>query len=202
MDFWDKVAGIYDLSQKLNGKVYKQMEKGVRRLVPENSLVLEVAAGTGALSAVAAEKATAVVCTDQSEEMLKKAESKFKAKGLTNIYCDKRNIFDLIDNDETYDVVIAANVLHLIKNPENAVRELYRVTKKGGRLILPTYLLGETDERMLRLTDFYKKVGFTAEHEYTVDSYLEMLYMAVEGDFRFKYIDGSLPLGFVVIKKD
>ena len=42
--------------------------------------------------------------------------------------------------DERFDVVIAANVIHLLDEPEKALQELSRVCRPGGRIILPTYM--------------------------------------------------------------
>ena len=49
MSFWDKVAGIYDITESLNGKGYKSMLRGVKQIVPEGAKVLDCAAGTGIL---------------------------------------------------------------------------------------------------------------------------------------------------------
>lgn len=200
MDFWDEVAGVYDIAELVNKKAYSKMLEGVERLTPKGAVVLDCAAGTGELTIAAAQKASAVVSTDISVPMLNQARKKAAQCGCDNVFFCRRNIFHLEDEDNSYDVTIAGNVLHLLKNPECAVREMYRVTRVGGRLILPTFLLGENDSS--KLVDIYKKVGFKPEHNFTVDSYVEMLASSVNGDIRFKYIDGVIPIGFAVIRKE
>lgn len=138
-DFWDKIAGVYDLAESINGDVYHEMCAQTERLVPAGAKVLDCAAGTGELSLAAAKNAESVVCTDLSEKMLKNARRKAGFFGADNISFETRNIFDLKDPDNTYDIVIAGNVLHLLKNPQGAVMELYRVLKPGGKLLLPTF---------------------------------------------------------------
>ena len=138
-DFWDKIAGVYDLAESINGDVYHEMCAQTERLVPAGAKVLDCAAGTGELSLAAAKNAEFVVCTDLSEKMLKNARRKAGFFGADNISFETRNIFDLKDPDNTYDIVIAGNVLHLLKNPQGAVMELYRVLKPGGKLLLPTF---------------------------------------------------------------
>ena len=64
MDFWDKVANYYDLSEKLNGKAYREMCELTAKLTPRGAKVLECAGGTGELSLSAAKKADSVLCTD------------------------------------------------------------------------------------------------------------------------------------------
>lgn len=120
-DFWDKIAGVYDLAESINGDVYHEMCAQTERLVPAGAKVLDCAAGTGELSLAAAKNAESVVCTDLSEKMLKNARRKAGFFGADNISFETRNIFDLKDPDNTYDIVIAGNVLHLLKNPQGAV---------------------------------------------------------------------------------
>ena len=42
--------------------------------------------------------------------------------------------------DDTFDKVVASNVRHLLDEPYKAVDELIRVCKKGGKVIIPTYI--------------------------------------------------------------
>ena len=42
--------------------------------------------------------------------------------------------------DESFDKVIAANVIHLLDEPLKALSELDRVCRKGGSIIIPTYM--------------------------------------------------------------
>jgi len=199
MSFWDKVAGIYDITESLNGKVYKSMLRGVKQIVPEGARVLDCAAGTGELSIAASEKAESVVCTDLSLAMLEQARKKCAKLGIENITFEERDIFHMSDEDETYDIVMAGNVLHLVDNPEEAVKELYRVTKKGGKLILPTFVHKNAGTKAL--IDFYKKFGFNPVSDFTVETYSKMLNGCKLGPVKVTFVDGLIPLAFAVMKK-
>lgn len=198
MNFWDKIAGVYDIAEAFNGKVYGKMTRAVTKLTPEGAKVLDCAAGTGELSFAAAKKAEFVICTDQSVNMLKKAESKAAAKGIDNICFEARDIYSLKDEDESFDTVIAGNVLHLLPEPEKAVKELYRVTEKGGRILLPTFVTGEKKLLSIKL---YKLIGFKPAREYTACEYVKMLKKCEVGRFKARLIDGAIPCCFAVIYK-
>ena len=198
MNFWDKIAGLYDIAEAFNGKVYSKLTRAVAKLTPEGARVLDCAAGTGNLSIAAAEKAETVICTDSSEKMLNQAKKKAAAKGINNIRFEIRDIYKLQDEDESFDTVIAGNVLHLLPDPESAVKELYRVTKKGGRLLLPTFVTG--DKRLLSIK-LYKLLGFKPEKEYTHKEYIGMLKGCNLGKIKAKPIDGKIPCCFAVIYK-
>ena len=198
MNFWDRIAGLYDLAESINGKVYREMCAITSRLVPEGANVLDCAAGTGELSLAAAAKAKSVLCTDLSENMLKTAQKKAKDQNADNIAFEARNIFDLKDPDCTYDIVIAGNVLHLLKNPQGAVRELFRVLKPGGKLLLPTFTTKGHCESILNL---YKRLGFDPSENYTPSEYKKMLETCGCGRVRTKLIKGLIPCCYAVIIK-
>lgn len=198
MDFWDRFAGVYDLAESINGSVYTEMCDITRRLVPAGAKVLDCGAGTGELSLAASDNADSVLCTDLSKNMLKQAQRKARALGADNIEFAARNIFDLQDPDDTYDVVIAGNVLHLLTNPQGAVKEMYRVLKPGGKLLLPTF----TNKNSARLLiGIYKKLGFDPAANYSPSEYKKMLEDCGLGRVRTKLIKGLVPCCYAVIEK-
>lgn len=202
MDFWDRFARLYDAAEFLNGKVYREMVSITKRIVPRGAKVLECAGGTGELSLAAAEKADSVFCTDNSEKMLRVAEEKAKKRGITSISFGRQNIFKLDADDEAYDVVIAGNVLHLLDNPENAVRELYRVTKRDGKILLPTFVTRACSGITSAMLDAYKLLGFNPSAEYTPRSYVFMLKGCNLGEVKAKLIKGTIPCCYAVIIKE
>ena len=198
MDFWDRFAGVYDLAESINGSVYTEMCDITRRLVPAGAKVLDCGAGTGELSLAASDNADSVLCTDMSKNMLKQAQRKARALGADNIEFAARNIFDLQDPNDTYDVVIAGNVLHLLTNPQGAVKEMYRVLKPGGKLLLPTF----TNKNSARLLiGIYKKLGFDPAANYSPSEYKKMLGDCGLGRVRTKLIKGLVPCCYAVIEK-
>lgn len=196
MTFWDKIAWLYDIAESFNPKPYNDMLKGIKVVVPEGANVLDCAAGTGELSIAAAEKAEHVLCTDMSLPMLERARKKSAKKGIKNISFGERDIFNLPDDDNTYDAAIAGNVLHLLEEPEKAVRELCRVTKHGGRVILPTFMAKNSNP----LIKIYTLLGYRAFASYTVESYEKMLKSCGAGRVKVTKIDGLVPVAFGLIE--
>lgn len=196
MSFWDKIAGVYDILQYLNGRAYRAMTEGVRHVVPKGARVLDCAAGTGELTIAAAEKAESVVCTDISFSMLEQARKKCMKAGLDNVRFEERDIFSLSDKDGTYDIVMAGNVLHLLDSPQDAVKELCRVTKKGGKVILPIFLAKDSPVIKGLCLTVYTRLG--------IKPYSESEYRALLAGFGYKYkltvLKGIVPIGFAVIK--
>ena len=199
-DFWDKWAGLYDLSQRFNAHVYNEMIWECFDQVNVGDKVLDAACGTGAVAVELSQKAQNVVCLDLSTKMLKQTHAKAKKYEIDNLYFKTCDICRLPFKDACFDVTIAANVLHLIDEPQTVVRELCRVTKDGGKIILPTYLLGEASsgERLLKL---YKRFGFSAKRYWTLEQYAELIESFNLGECEFKFSDGKIPMGMAIIKK-
>ncbi len=199
--FWDRVAGLYDLAELTNRKVNKAAVKRVAELVPEGAEVLDCAAGTGAFSLAAARRAKRVLATDLSQPMLDRAAAKARRAGVSNIAYAIRDITALEESDCAFDVVLAANVLHLLPEPETAVGELWRVTRPGGRLILPTYLQGRTGAAAGELIKIYQGVGFHYEHAFTPETYRALLEGLGLGPVTLEVIEGRVPEGIAVLER-
>lgn len=199
--FWDRVAWLYDLTQWSNGAVNTAAAERTAERIPAGARVLDCAAGTGKFSLAAAKRAGSVLCTDLSPAMLDRAEKKAKRRGLTNITFASRDLTALPDPDGAFDAAIAANVLHLLAEPERAVRELWRVTAPGGTLILPTYLLGKMGAAYGTMVKIYQGVGFHYERAFTPQTYREFFERLALAPVELEVIPGRVPEGIAVLKK-
>lgn len=199
--FWDRAAGLYDLFEWSNRKVNDAARTRAGELIPAGARVLDCAAGTGEFSLAAAKRAGSVLCTDQSEAMLARARKKVRKRGLSNVSFARRDITALPDPDGSFDAVIAANVLHLLPDPEPAVRELWRVVAPGGRLILPTYLQGKAGTAFGAMIKIYQGVGFHYEHAFTPETYREFLERLKLAPVALEVIPGGVPEGIGILEK-
>lgn len=94
--------------------------------------VLEVGCGTGLILDRVAQRAKSAVGIDISQGMLHKAV----ARGLN---VAQGSVTDLPFADESFDVVYSFKVLAHIKDIDRALREMARVTRRGGVLLLEFY---------------------------------------------------------------
>ena len=142
--FWDNVAWAYDIfADGINRKANRALRAVVAEAIRPGETVLECACGTGLLSGAIAERCGSLVATDLSEKMLRRAERKCARYG--NVRFERGDILRIAFPDESFDAVVAGNVIHLLDEPYRALAELDRVCRKGGRLIIPTYM-NETEK--------------------------------------------------------
>ena len=137
--FWDRVAGVYDLFADIfNKETHKALIAAVSSRITPDDAVLECACGTGLLTGAIAKRCRTLLATDFSANMLKRAKKKYGA--LPNVTFRQADILHLDEPDGQFDVVIAANVIHLLDEPYKALAELDRVCRSGGMIIVPTYM--------------------------------------------------------------
>lgn len=118
--FWDNVAWVYDLfANFINRKANRALCEAVAQMIQSEDEALECACGTGLLSGVIATRCKSLIATDFSVNMLRRAERKYR--NLPNIRFEPCDIMQLPYPDERFDVVIAANVIHLLDEPEKAL---------------------------------------------------------------------------------
>ena len=137
---WDRVAPLYDVVvNTANRAVYAATGAAVARLIRPGDTVLECACGTGAITAAIAPTCACVVATDYSEGMLKQARKKLAR--FPHVVVEQADITDLHYADDSFDAVVAGNVIHLLPEPGDALKELKRVVRPGGTIIVPTYVI-------------------------------------------------------------
>jgi SAM-dependent methyltransferase len=113
--------------------------------VRDGATVLDVPCGGGvAFRALPAEREVRYVAIDISEKMLARARARALRRGLALIEFVLGDMRALPLEDGVADLVLSYSGLHMVDDPEGAVRELARCLKPGGRLIGTTFLAGET----------------------------------------------------------
>lgn len=130
----------YDLLvRKYFGILHAGFIETVINLSPPKGLFLDVGTGTGwiAIGVAGHNPATEVWGVDLSETMLKVAQKNAVERGVSDrtkflIGDAKRLLFD----DEMFDAVFCHNMLHHIPEPEILVREMSRVAKRNGAIII------------------------------------------------------------------
>ena len=196
--FWDRVSGFYDLFGKIyNGKVNREMCRTVAKEIKAEDRVLECACGTGLITAAVAGKCGKLVATDFSEGMLK--QTRKKCRSCSNVEIRSANILDLPFPDESFDVVIAANVIHLLDDPYKALSELDRVCRPDGKLIIPTYVNKDKAKALDKTID---KAGADFKQDFTYESYRTFFAGAGYTKIRTRLINGRVPCAIAVISKD
>ena len=167
--FWDKNAGRYDRFMRKDAAAYEQLYELLRPVVRQKT-VLELATGTGLIAKHIVRYADHIEATDASQEMIEQAKQGVKS---AKLYFSVKDMFHLPYADQSFDVVIVVNALHIVPEPEKALSEIRRVLKDDGVLVAPTFthadnaFFGKVKAFFMRLAGFPLHSKWTS-HEYLV----------------------------------
>jgi len=161
---YERWAPIYDL---VFGKVF---DKGRQSTIAEadriGGRILDVGVGTG-LSLSDYSHATRICGVDISEPMLRKAQSRVRALGLSNVellaVMDAKN---LAFGNGLFDAVVAQYVITAVPDPEATLDDFIRVLKPGGELILVNHIGAESGPRRafeLAFAPLARRLGWRPE---------------------------------------
>jgi phosphatidylethanolamine/phosphatidyl-N-methylethanolamine N-methyltransferase len=156
-------APVYDQTFGAVSTLGRKAAVEVLNAKSSGTSILEVGVGTGlALSDYKSDlKITGI---DLSPEMLDKARDKVAAEKLTNVIDLKEmDASDLQFPDNSFDTTVAMFVLTVVPEPEKVMRELARVTKPGGEVMLVNHFSQEEGVRgwvERRMAPFAEIIGW------------------------------------------
>jgi ubiquinone/menaquinone biosynthesis C-methylase UbiE len=100
---------------------------------------LDIAAGTGGLSLPAARLGARVVATDWSPAMIARFEARAREEGLSDAEGRVMDCHELQFEDDTFDITGSQFGVMLVPDQARALREMVRVTKPGGHVLVIAY---------------------------------------------------------------
>lgn len=194
---WDTLSHVYDLGEiVINGKVFRGIAEEIGKYINADDDVLECACGTGLLSLPVAERCHTLVATDASVGMLNTARKKLE--NFDNVKLRRMDIMDIPYKAELFDVVIAANVIHLLDDPKKAADGFRRVCKKGGRIIIPTYI-DRSEKTAQRLRTLFSVIGIDFKSSFDYEQYKDFIEDLGFENVSYSLVDGRMPCMFAVI---
>ena len=136
---YNRIATVYDL---LEGAVERSSYSRWRQLLwdrVEGKKILEIGVGTGKNFPYYPAEAD-VTAIDFSERMLARARDKAEKQGI-KIHLLQMDVQDLEFPDNTFDTVVATFVFCSVPDQVLGLREVERVCKPGGKIVLLEHVL-------------------------------------------------------------
>ncbi len=161
LDAYRRWAPVYDHTF---GFVAREGRRHAVEMINQRAgRVLEVGVGTG-LSLPSYEKHLEIVGIDLSPEMLEKARERVASEGLSHVTgLHEMDAADLKFADASFHTVVAMYVMTVVPEPEVVMRELARVTKPGGEVMLVNHFSQREGVRgwvERRMAPFADKIGW------------------------------------------
>ena len=196
-DFWDKNAGRYDRFMRKDRAAYDEMYELIRPIV-QHKTVLELATGTGLIAKHIVNAAAHIEATDASAEMIAEAKRDNRS---AKLYFSVQDMFCLPYANQSFNVVIVSNALHIVPQPEKALAEIRRVLKDGGVLIAPTFTHAGNSFSGRAKAFFMKLAGFPLHSKWTSEEYLRFLQQNGWTVRKSAVLKASFPLTYAECEK-
>lgn len=99
-------------------------------------LVLDVACGAAHAAEAVAPRVRQVVGIDLTPSLLEVGARRLRDAGIANVLLQEANAHSLPFTEESVDLVFCRSALHHLADPQQAVAEMVRTCRPGGRVVL------------------------------------------------------------------
>ena len=146
--------------------------------VTEGMDVLDVGSGDGTTAVPSAQRGANVLGVDISEPLVAAGNARAQALGLTNLSFQEGDASQLDDiTDDAYDLVLTMFGAMFAPRPFDVARELVRVTRQGGRVVMGNWIAGDPTlvAQLLRISGAYSPPppeGFVSPVTWGVESHV------------------------------
>lgn len=199
--FWDRRAKKFNEKAQEDDS-YTRVVGVLAKYLQEDDTVLDYACGTGGVSFKIAADVKEVHGIDTSAGMIDLAKAKAREAEVDNVQFSRRTLFDDKLNIESYEVVLALNILHLLEDARQAIQRVSDLLKPGGLMVSVTPCLGEAGFIARTFLPLISKVvALPYLRKFTVS---ELTDLVQDGGFHVlesEVLDGTIPSWFVVTRK-
>ncbi len=141
----------------------EQVEDALLSLVGDQPVgdLLDIGTGTGRILTLLAPRTGRAVGIDRSHEMLAFARAALVAPEFRHVQLRHGDMYRLALPARSMDLVVLHQVLHFADDPVAVMREVARVLRPGGRLLLVDF--APHGEESLRAQHAHRRLGFASD---------------------------------------
>ena len=159
--FWDMISNGFDKQAKNKGleQIHVKMVENAKKCLNICDIVLDYGCATGTVAIEIADKVKEIHGIDISSKMIGAAKRKAAERKIENIDFAQSTIFDERLKRESFDVVLALGILHLVEDRQKVIKRINELLKPGGLVISATECMGEKKSFITILLFLLMKIG-------------------------------------------
>ena len=150
-EFWDSASKNYDKTEERFEYIHKKSRENTKRFLKDSDTVLDYGCGTGTASCQFSNQVKEIHAIDISSKMIEISKEKAAVSKIDNVRFEQSDIFDIKSSSESYDVILAFNMLHTVTNPLDSMRRINELLKPEGVFISVTPCLGQKMSFLINL---------------------------------------------------
>ncbi|WP_136808249.1 class I SAM-dependent methyltransferase [Desulfosediminicola flagellatus] len=137
-DFWDSASKNYDKTEERFEYIHNKSRENTKSFLKDSDTVLDYGCGTGTASCQFSSQVKEIHAIDISSKMIEIAKEKAAVSKIENVRFEQSDIFDKKYSDESYDVILAFNMLHTVTSPRDVMQRINELLKPEGIFISVT----------------------------------------------------------------
>ena len=141
--FWDKASNNYDKTEERFEYIHSKSRENTKKHLNADSVVLDYGCGTGTATCEFASLVKEIHALDTSSKMIELAKQKASMSASENAHFVHTDIFDDRYERESFDVILAFNMLHTVENVREVMQRIHDLLKPKGKFISVTPCLKE-----------------------------------------------------------
>jgi len=200
--FWDNRAKEYEKKEIKWEKIHNKAVEETKQYLNSSDIVLDYACGTGIITAQVADYVKEIQAIDISSKMIDVAKRITNDRQIKNINFAQATIFEESFEKESFNVILAFNILHLLEDTEKVIQRINELLKPGGLFISETACMREKKSFLSIFLFFLSKIRVVPSIRFLKFSELESL--IVNEKFQIvesRNLDQTSPTYYVVAKK-
>jgi ubiquinone/menaquinone biosynthesis C-methylase UbiE len=157
--FWDRSSKSYARSRISDQAGYERTLERTRALLKPGNSVLELGCGTGTTALRLADGVASYLATDISTGMIAIAEEKLAASPISALAFRTATADTLAGEAMQFDVVLAFNYLHLVRDLADTLRSIHDLLAPGSLFMSKTPCLGDMNPLIRLAVPLMRAVG-------------------------------------------
>lgn len=155
-NYFNSISGEWDkMREEFFGTEVREFAFELAK-VEEGKVAVDIGAGTGFITEGLLKSNLKVIAIDQAENMIKTLNERYGKN--PNFACYRGDSNTLPLEDDSCDYAFANMYLHHVENPLRAIKEIYRVLKPNGKVVITD--LDEHKHEFLKKEQFDIWMGF------------------------------------------
>jgi 2-polyprenyl-3-methyl-5-hydroxy-6-metoxy-1,4-benzoquinol methylase len=193
--FWDMVSNNFDNQAKAEAGKGEQTHirtvENTKKYLKESDIVLDYGCATGTVALEIVDRVKEIHGIDISSKMIEAAKRKAAGHTTGNLDFVQTTLFDERLTNESFDVILAFNILHFSEDTPKVMQRIHELLKPDGLFFSATPCLGEQKSFLGLLLSLVTRTGIIPPMRFYKIQELEDL--LTRGNFQIVETDCLVP---------